>query len=88
MWPLDVATHRRLPEARRAETATTAKRSLYDPLGLPHSSLKKSLPMPACGPIATDSTRGVFPSPSVIRVAAGTGAIRSANRHTLMPSPR
>src|SRR5579871_6961631 len=86
--PLDVAMIRRLPWASASETATTPKRSLYEPDGFVVSSLKYSSGMPALGPIERDLRSGVFPSPNVTRADTGIGGNISVQRQMLIaPSP-
>ena len=73
--------HSVFPCATMSETAAQANRSLYEPLGLVISNLKNRFFNPTLGPNRRDLTTGVFPSPSVIRAAAGTGSNHSENRH-------
>ena len=85
--PLEVATHIVLPRARMSATAAAANRSLYEPVGLTDSSLNHSSDSPHFGPIATDFTSGVFPSPRVIRAEDGIGGNQSAHRQTPLMHP-
>src|SRR5215831_15836613 len=85
--PLDVARQCRRPVARKCETAAAAKRSLYEPDGLTVSSLKYRFLRPAEGPIERERIRGVLPSPRLMRSAAGTGSIQSAQRQMLIGNP-
>src|SRR5262245_61111828 len=85
VFPLDVATQRRLLFATMCEIAAAAKRSLYDPVGLTYSSLKYSFSSPSRAPSRRDRTSGVPPSPSDSRASGGTATIRSAKRQMLMP---
>lgn len=63
-----------------SDTATTAKRSLYEPEGFPVSTLKYKWFKPKLGPIRRERTSGVFPSPKEIRHAGGMSAIHCDHR--------
>ena len=86
--PLDVAMHFVWPLATMSEITANAKRSLYDPDALPVSSLKNRLFRPDAGPMLSDRTTAVSPSPTVIRAASGIGSIMFAQRQILIGTSR
>src|SRR5580700_9734445 len=78
--PVDAQMIALLPSWSAAATATTMPRSLNEPVGFSPSSLKCSDASPNDGPIVSDSTQGVPPSPRLMRGACGESASRSPHR--------
>src|SRR5579864_8690754 len=78
--PVDAQMIASLPAWMAAATATAMPRSLNEPVGFNPSSLKCSEARPRDGPIVSDSTHGVSPSPRLIRGASGASARRSPQR--------
>ena len=80
VFPVDAQMIARLPAWIAAATATTIPRSLNEPVGFRPSSLKCNDARPRDGPMVSDSTQGVPPSPRLMRGAPGASARRSAQR--------
>jgi len=78
VFPVEAHTTPGAPSASARETATVMPRSLNEPVGFRPSSLKCSDARPNDGPMVSDSTHGVLPSPSVMCGAAGASANASA----------
>src|SRR5690606_28334152 len=81
VFPLDVARQTLISRSTKRDTASAAKRSLYEPVGLRFSSLKYKLSRPRVGPIWRDFTKGVCPSPRVIRARWSTSGSHSRYVH-------